>query len=403
MKRWIRAAALALALAVLCCAFSLAEGGGFRTLQLGDTGEDVMALKQRMWELGYFSSNKFAAEFNKTTRERLIELQKKNGLPADGIATPEVQALIFSDACLGKKDSANAQSPSSASPAPVNTGKAQLPALDGEGYLPAGEAPYAYASREEGLWIYISSSVHIEIRQQTAKGPRKWLEAHIRLREGAALQSLLSSGKKPGTSLVQPEKIMTDNDNPVFAFNDDFFGYRLRYKDTVGVIIRGGEILYDKARSAGSTKFPPLDVMAVFGDGTMKTFLNGEHTAQEYVDMGVVDTYAFGPALIREGQINPAAANFGTNDSPRVAMGMTAEGEIIVLDVLGRRKDAVGVPVSWVADKMLELGCVEAINLDGGNTSCMIFLGDMINRPVNTAKKDIRYITGLIAVKEDAE
>ena len=54
-----------------------------------------------------------------------------------------------------------------------------------------------------------------------------------------------------------------------------------------------------------------------------------------------------------------------------------------------------------MAQKMYDLGCVEALNLDGGNTTCLIFLGDMINRPVNTAAKDIRYITGLIGIKEE--
>ena len=121
----------------------------------------------------------------------------------------------------------------------------------------------------------------------------------------------------------------------------------------------------------------------------------------EYIDMGVRDTYAFGPVLVRDGQIVEEAAKWGVKRAPRLALGMTADGSIVVVDALGRRNDARGVSVGWMAEKMHELGCTEALNLDGGNTTCMLFMGDMINRPVNVASKNIRYITGLIAVKEE--
>ena len=33
----------------------------------------------------------------------------------------------------------------------------------------------------------------------------------------------------------------------------------------------------------------------------------------------------------------------------------------------------------WMADTMYRLGCRSAINLDGGQTACMIFMGSRIN------------------------
>ncbi|MBR1586337.1 MAG: phosphodiester glycosidase family protein [Clostridia bacterium] len=387
MKRWMCGLAALILLLGLAAASGAAESA-YATLKLGDKGEAVLALKQRMYELGYFTSTKFSTEFNATTKERLIELQKKNGLTADGVATPEVQALIFSDACLPK----SAPDPTAA---PV-----AAPETDDNGFLPAGEEAFSYADRASGVWTYISQTLHIEIRQHTASGPLIWLEAVVRMKDASQLTSLLSTGKKPGTNLVLPSKIMSDLGQPVLAFNDDFFGYRVRYGGKVGVIVRDGQILYNDPKISSSGVFPPLDILAVFQDGTIKTYESDAYTAQQYVDMGVKDTYAFGPILVREGKIDPDSSRWGTKRSPRLAMGVREDGAIVVVDVLGRRKDAIGVTIEWMAQKMYELGCVEALNMDGGNTTCMIFQGDMINRPVNTASKDIRRITGLIGVKE---
>ena len=422
MDRSKRFLAIVLLLAVLLGAVT-AVAAEFRTLQLGDSGEDVLALKERMYELGYFSTRKFAAEFNETTRERLRELQRKNGLKADGIATPEVQILLFSDECLPKSAKVTAAPKSTAAPEPAQpaltpapreaavpaedvgpdalTPPAGAPALDAEGYLPAGEAAYSLSDRENGVWSYISQDVHVEIRQHsdtTEFGANIWLELSLRLKDPARLISMLSGGKRPGNALVQPHTLLESYGTPIVAFNDDFFGYRVRYKQKKGVIIRSGEILYDDPKPANAKVFPPLDVMAVFTDGSMKTFRSNEHTAQEYLDMGVRDTYAFGPILVRDGVLNEGAAAWATKRAPRLGFGVTADGTVKVVDALGRRTDAKGVSVGWLAQTMYDLGCVEALNLDGGNTTCLIFMGDMINRPVNVASKNIRYITGLIGV-----
>ena len=437
LRKVLRRSFLLLLLVVLLIPSVSGAAEEFRTLRLGDSGEDVIALKTRMYELGYFTTTKFSSVYNETTRDRVKELQRKNGLKADGIVTPDLQYLIFSDECLPKSAKKATARPTgtpvptaTAAPAetapeatavpmaagiPANTGTpasvpsplqppADAPALDEDGYLPEGTEPYIHADRSTGVWSYISTETHIEIREQSGKsefGVNKWLEVHIRLKDPSRLISMVSGGKKPGNALVQPQTILAGHEDTILAFNDDFFGYRVRYKQKAGVIIRDGVILYDAPKKSTATTFPPLDIMAVFSDGSIKTFASDEHTAQEYLDMGVRDTYAFGPILVRNGQLSETAAKWGTNRAPRLGCGVTADGTIIVVDVLGRRKDARGVNVAWLADKMYELGCVEAMNLDGGNTTCLIFMGDMINRPAQTSSKNIRYITGLIGIEEE--
>ena len=104
-KKWM-CALLALCLLLTAVCAGAEDTAEYQTLKKGDKGEAVLALKGRMYELGYFTTRNYSDEFNDVTVKRLKELQKKNGLTADGVATAELQALIFSDACLPKSAAA---------------------------------------------------------------------------------------------------------------------------------------------------------------------------------------------------------------------------------------------------------------------------------------------------------
>ena len=281
-------------------------------------------------------------------------------------------------------------------------------------FLPEGAKPTYTADRAKGVWTYVSSSLHVEIRQRTGKSPwgaNLWLEASVKYKDPGQWLSMTTNGKKSGNRMMLPADIIKlyGDPAPIFTVSDDYFGYRAKYiadEKHVGVIIRNGEILFDDPKTAIGKKFPPLDVMAVFEDGSMKTFRNGEHTAQEYLDMGVRHAYSFGPILVQDGKVYdgyPEGTVWSDYGQPRLGIGVTADGTIKILNVLGRRTDAKGVSIGWMAEKMQEMGCTEALNLDGGNTISLIFMGDMINRPVKTAQKDIRPVTGLIAIMDGAD
>ncbi len=389
-------------------------GSTYRELKRGDRGEDVLALKDRLYDLGYIASKNYGDDYNHNTVQRIKDLQKKNGLKATGVATPELQELIFSDQCIAKNGKKAAEFlPSSSEDTADSTPVFVMPApagknppeLDADGFCDADE-PYIWASRENGEWTYVSRDIHVEVRQRVDKCvPHKWLEAAIRYRDPAFFGAMinLSTEENPtpsGTFMSKPTTIAR-NYNAIFAFSDDFFSYRYFNKMKPGIIIRNGQIWSEKTLRGNAKQWPPLDVMALFADGSMKTFESDAHTAQEYLDMGVVSTFAFGPILVENGSPSEDLKKWRTTDrAPRMAMGITADGTVLAVDCLGRRKDAVGVTITWLADKLVELGAVEAINLDGGNTTCMIFMGDVINRPKDTKEKDLRTVNGLIGVRE---
>ena len=407
------AAAVAVLLLLAVIVTGVFAEASYRELKKGDSGPDVTALKERLFDLGYITSRNFGDDYNKNTVERIRQLQKKNGLRQTGIATPELQELIFSDNCIGKDGKKRAAADSSSGKAPARflmpepAGKTKIP-LDEEGFYDA-EEPYVYADRKAGVWSYVSRDIHVEVRQRVDKSvPHQWLEAAIRYREPAFFGAMVNEAPpekmtKSGTFLSKPTTIARDH-QAVFAFSDDFFGYRMLNKQTTGIVIRNGRVWSEKTKKGDSRVWPPLDLIALFDDGHMKTYESDSHTAQEYLDMGVVSTFAFGPILVENGTVCPDLKKWRTTDrAPRMAMGITADGTILAVDVLGRRKDAVGVTITWLADKLIELGAVEAVNLDGGNTTCMIFMDDVINRPAGVKEKDLRTVNGMIGIREGKE
>lgn len=75
----------------------------YKTLKVGDSGEEVLALKKRFAELGYFRTDKFNDKYVDSTAEAVRRFERRNKLPVDGIADPEMQAVLFSDSAKGPK------------------------------------------------------------------------------------------------------------------------------------------------------------------------------------------------------------------------------------------------------------------------------------------------------------
>ena len=66
----------------------------------------------------------------------------------------------------------------------------------------------------------------------------------------------------------------------------------------------------------------------------------------------------------------------------RSAIGYSNDGFLIMMVVDGRQADSRGVYLEELAIMMMEFNCDEAINLDGGGSSCMVADNRLLNRPV---------------------
>ena len=65
------------------------------------------------------------------------------------------------------------------------------------------------------------------------------------------------------------------------------------------------------------------------------------------------------------------------SNQPRTAIGVTSDKKMILFVCEGREmtEGVLGLTTADVANVLLDLGCVEAINLDGGGSSCMLVCG----------------------------
>lgn len=383
-------------LTVLALCFTALAADEYRTLKQGDEGKDVLRFKKAMYWLGYFTTENVSDQYNGTTVERVMLLQKNNGLEETGVATPELQEFVFSGKCI-PTDTAPKPSPvptPSPTPIPVQGPAAspELPALTEEGFLAADAdmEEYVYVNEEDGQWIYISPSIAIDLRRyHDVENTIIWFEGDIKTSPETPLTSYLTNpdSKNPGKGYANPLDLARDN-KVVLGITDDHFGDRWNGGIRTGVIVRNKKIIQERTFAAGQGAFPNLEVLAVFEDGSMKTFVSDAHTGQEYLDMGVVNTYAFGPILVSEGQVSEYMLRdeYYTYREPRCAIGMYEPHHYFLLVAKGRTNDSKGVYLTWLADKMMEKGVIEAMNLDGGGTVALMFMGKMLNKSTNSVR-----------------
>lgn len=100
---------------------------------------------------------------------------------------------------------------------------------------------------------------------------------------------------------------------------------------------------------------------------------------------GIRDAVSFGPALVVNGT-KADTAYFESGIGARTAIGQREDGSIVMMVVDGRQGYSIGISYADCADIMVDkFGCINASNMDGGNSSCMYFFGNMVNRSSNQA------------------
>lgn len=278
----------------------------------------------------------------------------------------------------------------------VNAGKDKI--VDDDGFLLKSyeHGEYIDASPFSGRWTYVSDELSVEITKHTQIEPAiVWFESEVKVRGNTQLFSYLSPGKIPGRRGMSPITLARDN-QLVLAISDDFFSSRLNEGRKAGIIVRNGKIISDQTYKADQPSFPNLEVIARFKDGSLKTYQSNAFSSQEYLDMGATDVFAFGPILVSEGKLGSHMQdnNYYHYREPRCAIGMIAPNHYMILTVKGRSEDSKGVYLSWLAERMQTLGVTEALNLDGGGSVALIFMGEMLNKAGSS--KSIRGIGGLI-------
>lgn len=267
-------------------------------------------------------------------------------------------------------------------PTPIPTAEpaylSEMPELNEKGFLDAGE--YVLADDTEGQYIFINETVKVVIQRKYDGGQNlTWYDAEIWCDTGA--------GEYLKTYPYNPNKLSETADiedtakknQLVFAMNTDYYIYRRGSTRPMGLIIRDGQILYEKPYKSYTTKFPNLDTLAFYPDGTMEANASCEVTGEEYLARGAVNVYSFGPILLQDGAVTEWVLNRADSQQPRCAVGYIEPGHYVCILCEGRLTRSDGVTLNSLALMMKSRGCSLAFNLDGGQTAAMTFMGQRIN------------------------
>ena len=258
--------------------------------------------------------------------------------------------------------------------------------LNANGFVDGDE--YIFADDENGRYMYVSKTLRVvierTIEQPDAKHPFYCFTANIWCDTAA--------GELPFTAFNDPEKPKSGKEfmrnialknKVVFATTTDYYIYRIKQPYPTGVEVRNGEVIFDDPHKLeykwGS--MPTYETLALYKDGHADSLPNPDKKAQAYVDEGATQVYSFGPCLVKNGELTEYAKSLCNKSyNPRLAIGVAEDGHYVVMMCEGRVKRSKGVQMSYLAELMMRQGCTVAVNMDGGQSAAIAFMGHQVNQ-----------------------
>lgn len=206
--------------------------------------------------------------------------------------------------------------------------------------------------------------------------------ADVWVRDIHTLKTTFAGGKFRGGYAMPDE--MASKVGAILALSGDSCG-----SSTDGIVIRNGELYRDTVSD---------DVCILYLDGTMESYYENDFDLDAAIARGAYQGWSFGPKLIDNGEIPDSynSTNVIINDrAPRAAIGYYEPGHYCLVSVDGRQGDySRGMNLEELSQAMIDLGCKDAYNLDGGQSVMMIFQGEIIGKPYKGGRNisDIIYL-----------
>lgn len=122
--------------------------------------------------------------------------------------------------------------------------------------------------------------------------------------------------------------------------------------------------------------------MGIKADRSLVNF-SGTTEPETMLAAGVVNAFLTFGQVVTNGVLTINEHRAGDGEDPLVFLGTKADGTMIILSTDGRTQHDYGISVTEGASKMLELGCTNAWNLDGGGSSSLVYKGSKQNRNID--------------------
>ena len=250
---------------------------------------------------------------------------------------------------------------------------------------PAVQEASRFKHYEPGELTYKTDRMSVSIEQKQKDGITYFV-CDIQLTDASQLRTAFA-GDSFTSGIYEATSDIAGRYAPVLAINADFCRYHRN-----GVIIRNGEVL----RRQNITKHHLL-IVDENGDFSALTDRSGKQgvVASDLEKRNTWQTFEFGPVLVKDGQATTLPSSFYINChdgyyEPRTAIGQVGPLHYMVIVVDGRRDGySTGASIPQLQQLFLDEGVDFAFNLDGGGSTTLYFLGEVINMPSGGKQRSV--------------
>ena len=234
---------------------------------------------------------------------------------------------------------------------------------------------------------YSDGSLSVEISSYRVEDTTVYV-ADIRIEDPETLRTAFSQNSY-GRNITAVSSDTAESVGAVLAVNGDNYGSRER-----GYVIRNGVLYRELAAS-------DQEDLVIWSDGSFSIIREAEISARELLEQGAWQVFSFGPGLLEEGELLVDArdeVDRAKTSNPRTALGQIGEGHYVLVVSDGRSDESEGLSLYELAQFLQRLGVQTAYNLDGGGSSTMVVLGQVVNRPVGGRGSGQRAVTDIVYV-----
>lgn len=171
-------------------------------------------------------------------------------------------------------------------------------------------------------------------------------------------------------------------------------GFASQTKDGVARLVPMGNTMVAGELVGGFQ--PAANDFAFAGFDQKNRLVGGSYQTETALrQSGAWQGVSFVPALIRDWEKTEIPAKWQNARQPRTVLGQYPNGDVFFLVVDGRQSDwSNGITLEELQDFLLELGVMEAFNLDGGGSSTFVYDGTVKNKPSDGSPR--RLATNLV-------
>lgn len=175
--------------------------------------------------------------------------------------------------------------------------------------------------------------------------------------------------------------------------NHQWIGTPSKPRGAIGWSTNNHQVLIDRILTKPSCKDCPFEnKINVIPMSTPSYTTPEEWNEMEHI-VGGTPLLVQNGKLIEDFSLEQTLESFIINRHPRTAVGINQNGDWIFVVVDGSFHGIFGgMTIRELSQLMLNLGCIAALNLDGGGSSTMVIEGSVINEPCGKIKEDGKYV-----------